>query len=172
MRGVVGLNTDLFETNILNLSVVVGIVGTVVLDAFRTLLRQRRQIVLFALQESDRKARDRKKRLEDARDSVEVARKRAQEIRIQTAQSIERENRVLRQKLTEDLKALQTRTHEAIQLERQQIVRGITSRIVSTALSIAESTLLSSLRLQRSAPTKQKELNDVHVRETLRRLRD
>jgi hypothetical protein len=42
MRYGFGFNTDIFETNVLNLAVVVAIVVTVVGDAVATLLDQRR----------------------------------------------------------------------------------------------------------------------------------
>jgi F0F1-type ATP synthase membrane subunit b/b' len=53
-----GIKTDLFETNILNLRVVLGIVVTFVGDALRTLLDQRKQIILLTLQEVDQKAKE------------------------------------------------------------------------------------------------------------------
>ena len=66
MRQGFGFNTDLFETNVLNLAVVVGIVVTVVGDAVQSLLDQRRQNILSTLAEADKKAREAQKRLEEA----------------------------------------------------------------------------------------------------------
>jgi F-type H+-transporting ATPase subunit b len=67
MRHGFGLNTDLFETNVLNLSVVVRLVVKVVGDEVATLLDQRRKIVLLTLQDADIKARNMKKRLDEAK---------------------------------------------------------------------------------------------------------
>jgi F-type H+-transporting ATPase subunit b len=67
MRHGFGLNTILFETNILNLIVVVRIVVTVVGDALRNLLDQRRKVILSTLQEADKKAREAQNRLEEAK---------------------------------------------------------------------------------------------------------
>ena len=75
-----GFNTDIFETNILNLAVVLGIVVVFVGDALSTLLSHRRKIVLATMQEADQKARKVQQQLEEAKKSVEVARQRAQEI--------------------------------------------------------------------------------------------
>jgi F-type H+-transporting ATPase subunit b len=61
MRHGFGLNTNLFETNVLNLIVVVRIVVTVVGDALRNLLDQRRKVILSTLQEADKKKRERHK---------------------------------------------------------------------------------------------------------------
>jgi F-type H+-transporting ATPase subunit b len=49
MRHSFGLNTNILETNIVNLAVVLGIVITVVGDALQTLLDQRKQKILSVL---------------------------------------------------------------------------------------------------------------------------
>ena len=44
-----GFNTNLFETNILNLAAVIGIVVIIVGDAVQSVLDQRRQNILLTL---------------------------------------------------------------------------------------------------------------------------
>ena len=46
-----GFNTNLIETNVLNLAVVIGVVIKVVGDSLRSLLDQRRSTILSTLQE-------------------------------------------------------------------------------------------------------------------------
>jgi F0F1-type ATP synthase membrane subunit b/b' len=55
MRHGFGFNTNLLETNVLNLRVVVRIVVKVVGESLRELLDQRRQTILSTLQEADKK---------------------------------------------------------------------------------------------------------------------
>ena len=85
-----GFNTNLFETNILNLVAVIGIVVIIVGDAVQSVLDQRRQNILLTLTEADKKAREARKRLEEAKKSVVCARYRAQEIRLQAIQIAEK----------------------------------------------------------------------------------
>lgn len=165
-----GINTDLFETNILNLSVVLGIVVTFVGDALRTLLDQRRKIILSTLQEVDQKAKEVQQRLEEARESVETARFRAQEIRSQAVQTVEQENIAIQQTLKNDLSRLQERGRQRIQLERQRIIQFVAKQVANMTLKRAEGILLMSFSSRGPAVSKQKELNDIHVRETFRRL--
>lgn len=165
-----GFNTDLFETNILNLAVVVGIVVTFVVDALSTLLAQRRKIILAIIQEADRKARNVQQQLEEAKKSVEVARQRAQEIRIQTARTIEQEKLALQKQLEEDLRQLREARDQRIQLERQRVVRSTAKKVINLALAIAETHLRTVFNSQATGRLKQKELNDLHVRETLPRV--
>lgn len=171
MRNGFGLNTNLFETNVLNLAVVVGIVVTVVGDSVRTLLDERRQIILSTLQESDQKAMEAQQRLEEAQEAVELARSRAQEIRIQALQTCEQERSIIQQQLKKDLQRLQERGRQAVQLEYQRTVQALTQKVATLALTTAESTLLTILGSQDPSCVKQKELNETCVRETLRQLK-
>lgn len=166
-----GFNTNLFETNVLNLRVVLGVVVTFVGDALRTLLDQRRQIILSTLEEVDQKAKEVQKRLEDAQRAVEEARNRAQEIRNQAIQTIEQEDLVIQEALKSDLNRIQERGKQRIKLERQRIIQSAAQQVAKMTLKIAEGTLLITFNSQRKSRSKQKELNDMHVRETFRQLK-
>jgi F-type H+-transporting ATPase subunit b len=161
-----GLNTNLFETNILNLAVVVGVVIKVVGDSLRSLLDQRQKTILSTLQEADLKAKEAKQRLEAAQRTLEEARLRVQEIRIQTIQAIEREKSIAQKQLEKDLQRLRERKDQRIQLERQRATQSISHQISTLALNSAENILLNALGSQNTSNSKQKELNEVHVRKT------
>lgn len=161
-----GLNTNLFETNILNLTVVVGVVIKVVGDSLRSLLDQRRKTILSTLQEADSKAKEAKKRLEEAQRTLEAARLRVQEIRIQTIQAIEREKSVAQKQLERDLRRLRERKDQAVQLERQRATQSISNQISTLALNSAENILLNALGSNNISGLKQKELNETHVQKT------
>jgi len=167
-----GLNTNIFETNLLNLTVVVGIVVTFVGDAFRRILDRRRRTILSALQDAEKTAAETQIRLDDAKKSVDRARVRAQEIRIQALRTIERENIVRQQQLEKDLQRLQEAGREAIQLEYQRTVRSITQKVAKMVLAAAERTLRDIVGSTDQNYTKQTELNEVYVRYTLRQLRE
>jgi len=161
-----GVNTNLFETNVLNLAVVIGVVIKVVGDSLRSLLDQRRQAILSTLQEADLKAKEAKERLEAAQRTLEEARLRVQEIRIQTVEAIEREKSIAQKQLERDLNRLRDRRDQAIQLERQRTIKVISRQISDLALNSAENILLRALGSQSSSDLKQKELNEMHVRKT------
>jgi len=166
MRQGFGVNTNLLETNVLNLAVVIGVVIKVVGDSLRSLLDQRRQAILSTLQEADLKAKEAKERLETAQRTLEEARLRVQEIRIQTVEAIEREKSMAQKQLERDLNRLRDRRDQAIQLERQRTIQVISRQISDLALNSAENILLRALGSQNSSGLKQKELNEMHVRKT------
>ena len=165
-----GFNTNLFETNILNLAAVIGIVVIVVGDAVQSVLNQRRQNILLTLTEADKKAREARKRLEEAQKSVVSARYRAQEIRLQAIQVAEKERIAIQNKLTSDLQRLRDRGRQKTQLARQQTVQAMAQQVANLVFTSAESTLLKVFGSQISSISKQKELNEIHVRETFRTL--
>jgi F-type H+-transporting ATPase subunit b len=166
-----GLNTNLFETNVLNLAVVVGIVVTVVGDALRTLLDQRRQVIFSMLQEADKKARESQKRLEDARNAVEIARLLAQEIRTQAIQTVEQESLIRQKQLEEDFQRLQERRSQSIVLARQQAIQSVVNEVSQLAVASAENILLDALGPNGKIYLKQKDLNEIHVRESFYKLK-
>jgi len=168
MRNGLGLNTNLFETNILNLVVVIRIVVTVVGEAFNTLLVKRRQMVLLTLEEADKKVQEAQQQLERAQKSVETARLRAREIRIQAIQEAEKESSAAQSIMIEDLKRLRETGEQESQLNRQRAVRSISQHVANLAIASAEKTLLQALKGPGSnIRSKQKELNERYVRGTL-----
>ena len=170
MMGVFGLNNDLFETNILNLSVVVSVVVVFVGDALRSLLAQRRRIVISSLQEATQKSQEAEQRLEEARKSVDAARLRAQEIRIQAIESCEREKLMIKEQMEKELRYLKARGQQAIELEYRRTARAITKQVFGMALVAAESTLITKLGSQDPSRSEQRKLNDTYLREYFCRL--
>jgi F-type H+-transporting ATPase subunit b len=166
-----GINTNLYETNILNLTVVVIVVVKVVGDSLRTALDQRRQTILSTLQEADQKAREAKRRLEKAQKDLEETRLRAEEIRIQVAQTIEKENLTIQTQLENDLIRFRERGKQSIELERQRIKQSIYKKITYLALDIAEDILMKAFKHQSISAVKQKELNEIHTRTTFYQLK-
>jgi len=168
MRYGFGINTDPFETNILNLAVVVGIVRKFVGGELTSILDQRRAAILLTLAETDKKVREAEKQLEEAKNSVDMAHLRAQELRTQARQRVEQENARMQQQLVEGLQYLRASRDKTIQLERQLIVRSIAKQVSDLALTSTERTLLTAFG---QSPSKQKELNEKHIQVTLRQLK-
>jgi F-type H+-transporting ATPase subunit b len=171
MSGGFGINTNIFETNLLNLAVVVGVVVTVVGDRVRSLLEQRRQNVIAILKDVDVKAKAREQQLLDARNALKTAQNYAQEIRIQALLTAESERSIILNQLKRELKRIQERGDQVVQIEYRRTVQDITRRITQLALSTTEKALRSALDPNGPSVVKQKELNAVHVRDTFRQLK-
>ena len=80
-HGGFGFNGNIFETNIINLAAVVGIVVTFVGGNLTTLLEDRKKTILNNLQEANLRAIEAQEKLNQARTQLDAAKTKAQEIR-------------------------------------------------------------------------------------------
>lgn len=165
-----GINTNILETNVLNLAVVIGVVVTVVGDALRGLLDNRRQTILATLQEADQKAAEAQARLAEARAALDAARAKAAQIRAQASTAADQEGAALAAQLSTDLARLRETARQNVQLQRQRAVQQIAQQAARLALSAAEATLVEQL-VKGAGRARQRDLNERHVRETLRQLK-
>ena len=78
-----GFNTNILETNIINLAVVIAVVVSFVGDALRSLLETRKQTILNNLREADQRAIEAQEKLSQAQTQLELSKKKAAEIREQ-----------------------------------------------------------------------------------------
>jgi F-type H+-transporting ATPase subunit b len=165
-----GINTNIIETNVLNLAVVIGVVVTVVGDALRALLDTRRQTILGTLQEAEQKAAEAQARLDQARAALEAARAKATQIRAQAASAAEKEGADLAEQFAKELKRLRDAQAQTVELQRQRAVQQIAQQAARLALNAAEATLVENL-VQGAGRARQRELNERHVRDTFRQLK-
>jgi F-type H+-transporting ATPase subunit b len=173
MRQVFGINTNLFETNILNLGVVVRVVVTVLGDSLKSLLDQRLKKIVTILEETDKKVAGARNDLDEALKFSEIARFTAQEIRVKALESVEREKLIIRDQLKRDLQRFNEIGQKIVQLERQKAMQVLIRRISNLALDSAEDILFMALVGSKDmVQVKQIELNEIRVRETLNKLKE
>ena len=166
-----GLNTNILETNVLNLAVVLWVVVTVVGDAVRVLLEQRKKAILTTLEDVDRRVKEAQQQLVDAQKAVEEARLYAKEIRDKAVQDSERERSIVQSQSENEWKRIQERSSQTIQIERQREKTAITKQVVQRVLQTREKRLWSRLIQTNDSVSKQSELNDKYVRETFRQVK-
>ena len=129
-----GFNTNILETNVLNLAVVLAVVVTYVGDALRGLLANRKQNILNNFREADQRASEAQDRLNRARLQFDQAQAKAKQIREQALVTIEQEkNQVVRQN-QEDIKRLGILQQETIQFEEQKAQNELAQKLVRLAL--------------------------------------
>lgn len=76
-----GINTNVFETNIINLSAVIAIVISFVGKNLTSLLEDRKKTIVNNLQEANQRALDAQEKLTIARNQLELAKNKAKQIR-------------------------------------------------------------------------------------------
>jgi F-type H+-transporting ATPase subunit b len=140
-----GFNTNILETNVLNLAVVLAVVVTFVGDALRGLLETRKQNILNNFREADQRASEAQERLNTARRQLEQAQAKAKQIRDQALVTIEQEkNQIVRQN-QEDIKRLSVLQQETLQFEQQKVQNELAQKLVRLALHQVQEKLTQRL---------------------------
>ena len=134
LAGHFGFNTNILETNVLNLAVVLAIVLTYVGDALRGLLENRKQTILSNFREADQRATEAQDRLRQAQLELEQAQAKAQKIREQASVTIEQEKKQFVRQTQEDIKRLGTLQQETLKFEQQKAQNELAQKLVKLAL--------------------------------------
>ncbi len=140
-----GFNTNILETNIINVSVVIGVVVSFGGDALRSLLENRKQTILNNLREADQRANEAQEKLSQARTQLEFAEKKAIDIRQQGKITAEQEKKQSIRQTQEDITRLEEVKQETLQLQQQKAINQVSQQVVSLALSQAREKLTKRL---------------------------
>jgi F-type H+-transporting ATPase subunit b len=140
-----GFNTNILETNIINLAVVVAVVITFVGDALRSLLENRKQTVLNNLREADQRATEAQEKLNQAQAQLELAKKKATEIREQGLVTAEQEKLQTISQAEKDVLRLEELKNETIELQQQKALSQVSQQVVTLALTKVREKLNKSL---------------------------
>ena len=129
-----GFNTNILETNVLNLAVVLAIVITYVGDALRGLLANRKQTILNNFREADQRASEAQDRLNQARLQLEKAKTKADEISQQAIFTVDQEKKQIISQTQEDIKRLSLLQQETLKFEQQKAQNELAQKLVRLAL--------------------------------------
>jgi F-type H+-transporting ATPase subunit b len=144
-HGGFGFNTNIFETNIINLAAVVGIVVSFVGKNLSSLLEDRKNTIVKNLQEANQRAIEAEEKLNAARAQLEIAKKKAQEIReegvLRATQEI---NNVVSQHELR-LARLEEFKQETLQFYQQKAMKLIFQSFVGQVMSRVRSRLAKGL---------------------------
>ena len=140
-----GFNGDIFETNIINLSVVVGIVVSLGGDALRSLLDTRKETILKNFEEAKQRSEEARERLALASEEVENAKVKAQEIGKQTVTLLEKEKQMYSKQLETETKRLETLKQETLAFQEQRAKFQISNQIIALAVEQVEQKIKTRL---------------------------
>lgn len=142
-----GFNTNILETNIINLSVVIFIVFSFVGDALKTLLQNRKEIILANLQEADKRALEAQEKLLEAQKQFEMAIEKANQIKQEAILTADKEKNEILKQTEIEIKKFETSKEESLTLERQKIISQISQQVIALALLKVREKLKKSLDL-------------------------
>nr|UDY67815.1 ATP synthase CF0 subunit I [Chimonanthus campanulatus] len=141
--GSFGFNTDILATNLINLSVVLGVLIFFGKGVLSDLLDNRKQRILSTIRNSDELRGGAIEQLEKARARLRKVEREADEFRVNGYSEIEREKWNLINATYENLERLENYKNETIYFEQQRAINQVRQRVFQQALQGALRTLNS-----------------------------
>nr|YP_009262934.1 ATP synthase CF0 B subunit [Afrolicania elaeosperma]ANJ17093.1 ATP synthase CF0 B subunit [Afrolicania elaeosperma] len=143
--GSFGFNTDIFATNLINLSVVLGVLIFFGKGVLSDLLDNRKQRILNTIRNSEELRNGTIKQLEEARARLQKVEIEADQFRVNGYSEIEREKWNLINSTYKTLDQLENYKNETIHFEQQRAINKVRQRVFQQALEGALGTLNSCL---------------------------
>lgn len=140
-----GINTNIFETNVINLSAVVTIVISFVGKNLSSLLEDRKKTILSNLQEANQRATDAAEKLAQAKAQLELAQSKAKEIREEGVFKATQEVNNCIAQHEERLSLLENFKQETIQFYQQKAFKQAYMYVISRIMSRVKERLNSGL---------------------------
>nr|YP_009526107.1 ATP synthase CF0 B subunit [Dianthus caryophyllus]YP_010938475.1 ATP synthase CF0 subunit I [Dianthus cincinnatus]YP_010938643.1 ATP synthase CF0 subunit I [Dianthus barbatus]UFP05430.1 ATP synthase CF0 subunit I [Dianthus chinensis]CUA65729.1 ATP synthase CF0 B subunit [Dianthus gratianopolitanus]CUA66485.1 ATP synthase CF0 B subunit [Dianthus moravicus]AOV85438.1 ATP synthase CF0 B subunit [Dianthus caryophyllus]AXT18012.1 ATP synthase CF0 B subunit [Dianthus caryophyllus] len=140
-----GVNTDILATNLINLSVVIGVLIFFGKGVLSDLLDNRKQKILNTIQNSEDLRGRAIEQLEKARVRLKKIEIEANQFRVNGYSEIEREKMNLINSTYKTLEQLENYKNETIRFEQQRAINQVRQRVFQQALQGALGTLNSCL---------------------------
>nr|CUA66065.1 ATP synthase CF0 B subunit [Dianthus gratianopolitanus] len=140
-----GVNTDILATNLINLSVVIGVLIFFGKGVLSDLLDNRKQKILNTIQNSEDLRGRAIEQLEKARVRLKKIEIEANQFRVNGYSEIEREKMNLINSTYKTLEQLENYKNETIRFEQQRVINQVRQRVFQQALQGALGTLNSCL---------------------------
>nr|YP_010231997.1 ATP synthase CF0 subunit I [Eragrostis fractus]QSX27039.1 ATP synthase CF0 subunit I [Eragrostis fractus] len=146
--GSFGLNTDILATNLINLTVVVGVLIFFGKGVLKDLLDNRKQRILSTIRNSEELRRGTLEQLEKARLRLQKVELEANEYRMNGYSEIEREKANLINATSISLEQLEKSKNETLYFEKQRAMNQVRQRVFQQAVQGALGTLNSCLNTE------------------------
>nr|YP_009766579.1 ATP synthase CF0 B subunit [Cadellia pentastylis]QIS97114.1 ATP synthase CF0 B subunit [Cadellia pentastylis] len=143
--GSFGFNTDILSTNLINLSVVLGVLIFFGKGVLSDLLDNRKQRILKTIRNSEELREGAVEQLEKARARLRKVEMEADRFRVNGYSEIEREKLNLINSISKTLEQLEDYKNETIHFEQQRAINQVRQRVFQQALQGALGTLNSCL---------------------------
>jgi len=132
-----GINTDLIETNVLNLAVVIGVLVYFGKDIVSDTLKTRKEAILKSLQDADNKFQEATDKLNEAKKQFEFAKVKAEEIRAQGLVTADKSSKKLLARVEDDIKRLEDSKAATLRFEEEKAITEVCEKVSRLALEQA-----------------------------------
>jgi len=154
-----GINTNLLETNIINLSVVVGVLVYFGGDVLKSILQNRQESILKSITDAEARFEEATAKLEKAKEQLEVAKTKAVDIRAQGVVTAEQGAKTLLERAEEDITRLEETKQATIRVEEEKAISQVCEQMSRLALSKAMTNVKTRLAKDSSLQRRVLDLN-------------
>lgn len=128
-----GINTDIFETNVLNLAIVIGVLIYYGRSLLADIIKNRKESILKNLQEADSRFREASENLETAKIQFQEANIKSEQIKIQAFSIANQSSKKLIESVEDDIKRLKETTLSTIQFEEENSIKEVCQKLSELA---------------------------------------
>nr|YP_009540924.1 ATPase subunit I [Lepocinclis tripteris]AYQ93364.1 ATPase subunit I [Lepocinclis tripteris] len=140
-----GINTNLFETNILNLTVVIGVLFYYGKTLISDIVTNRKNTIQKSLEEAENKFRQAAENLSFAKEQLQKAKVKAEQIRSQGSSIAKQTSKKILTSAENDIKRLKETTLYAIQFEEEKSIVEVCQKLTDLAIIRAVEKIKQSL---------------------------
>lgn len=140
-----GINTNIFETNVINLAAVVAVVVSFVGTNLSALLDERKKTIFSNLEEANLRAKEAQEKLAFAKSQLELAQKKAKDIREEGVLKVTQEVNNCVSQHEQRLSLLQDFKDETIMFYQQKAFKQAYLYVISRIMSRVKERLNSGL---------------------------
>jgi len=154
-----GVNTNILETNVLNLAVVLGILVILGSDVVSSILDSRRERILQSVQSADQRFQEAQAKLDEAKAALAKAQEQATSIRSLGEDTVQQTTVLLGKQAEEEMKRLEEGKTATLALAEQKATKQVQQSLASLALEKAS----SKLKRRLTDMSVQKQLVDLQI---------
>jgi F-type H+-transporting ATPase subunit b len=145
----IGINTDIFETNIINIGILVALLFNVVGASLKSAMLQRKETIINSVQSAEQDVSEGEQRLVDAQTQL------LQSELVIAKIVVDRESKILtlygasRRRAVEEIRRQSESTELALDYKKKQVLREVKEEILALALSRVLEALKTQIPLDR-----------------------
>lgn len=140
-----GLNFDIFETNIINLSIIIGVLVYFGRGFISTTLGDRRSAIEEAIQEAEARAKSAQSQLSEAQEKLTQAQAEAQRIRAKAEEQATAAKAAILAKSEQDIASMRAAASQELSTSQEKAIAELRARAVAMALAQVEQRLQGGL---------------------------
>ena len=139
------LNLNIFETNLINLSIVLSVVFLVIGDAFKSALSERKNGILTALNEANERYEEAQNRLNAAVALLEEAKEKAQAIQKEAPATAQKEKETIQTQYALEETRMTQKFESDSNLAGARLAKTLYNHMVRTSISKARTYLVTHM---------------------------